>query len=225
MLALSEQKKGETAKQYVTRTLRSNIVDLHLKPGDKINENVLCDIYGISRTPIREAILELSQKKMIDIYAKQGTYVSYIHTQDVQDFLSLRVLLESELMDIACEVATPADIDALKENVAIWAHLMSTGNISRIQQQDKLFHHYIYNMCNRHFWHDVIESCVSQFDRTVHLMFHCLDLGLFLNDHIQIVDAIEARDSEKARSVIKDHLNRYQKHRAACENLYPNYFI
>lgn len=225
MLNLSEQKKGESSKQYVTRTLRSNIIDLHLKPGDKIVENDLCNTYGISRTPIREAILDLNQKKMIDIHSKQGTYISYIKIKDVHDFLSLRILLESQLMDIACETVTAADIDYLRENIAVWKYQMSTENIPKIQHQDKLFHQYIYDMCDKHFWYEVVEDCASQFDRVVFLMFRCLNLNLFLEDHIEIVNALESHDAEKAHTIISCHLRRYQEHRKTCEELYAEYFV
>ena len=80
MMEVFEQLPGENANHYAKRALLYNLVNLEMKPGDKITESDLCELYGISRTPIREAILELHQQNMIDIYPKQGTFVSYIDT-------------------------------------------------------------------------------------------------------------------------------------------------
>ena len=70
MMEVFEQLPGENAKHYAKRALLYNLVNLEMKPGDKITESDLCELYGISRTPIREAILELHQQNMLIILTK-----------------------------------------------------------------------------------------------------------------------------------------------------------
>ena len=110
MMEVFEQLPGENAKHYAKRALLYNLVNLEMKPGDKITESDLCELYGISRTPIREAILELHQQNMIDIYPKQGTFVSYIDTDAIDEFLELRNLMEQSVTQLACEKLTPDNI-------------------------------------------------------------------------------------------------------------------
>ena len=110
MMEVFEQLPGENAKHYAKRALLYNLVNLEMKPGDKITESDLCELYGISRTPIREAILELHQQNMIDIYPKQGTFVSYIDTAAIDEFLELRNLMEQSVTQLACEKLTPDNI-------------------------------------------------------------------------------------------------------------------
>lgn len=100
MMEVFEQLPGENAKHYAKRALLYNLVNLEMKPGDKITESDLCELYGISRTPIREAILELHQQNMIDIYPKQGTFVSYIDTAAIDEFLELRNLMEQSVHNL-----------------------------------------------------------------------------------------------------------------------------
>ncbi len=59
MLTIMERKKGESARDYVTRVLIDNIVNVHLEPGEKLLENDLSGQLGVSRTPYREAVLAL----------------------------------------------------------------------------------------------------------------------------------------------------------------------
>lgn len=122
MMEVFEQLPGENAKHYAKRALLYNLVNLEMKPGDKITESDLCELYGISRTPIREAILELHQQNMIDIYPKQGTFVSYIDTAAIDEFLELRNLMEQSVTQLACEKLTP-------DNIAYLREILSSGNI------------------------------------------------------------------------------------------------
>lgn len=224
MLKLTEQNKDETAKQYVTRMLASNIINFNMKPGEKIVESELCKQFGISRTPIREAILELNQRKMIDIYPKQGTYVSYIDIDIIKDFIDLRRVLESELARFACSRLLPSDIDYLRENIAVWQYHMSTGNVSKMYACDKSFHKYIYEICNKHFWHEIIDMTSLHFDRAIILMSNSLNTNFLLTDHNELVNAFEKQDSEQAYTVSLRHLNRYLENKDTLLKLYPDYF-
>lgn len=156
MMEVFEQLPGENAKHYAKRALLYNLVNLEMKPGDKITESDLCELYGISRTPIREAILELHQQNMIDIYPKQGTFVSYIDTAAIDEFLELRNLMEQSVTQLACEKLTPDNIAYLRENIVQWKHHLKNDNLAKTQACDKEFHKYIYCACGKQFWHNII---------------------------------------------------------------------
>ena len=147
MMEVFEQLPGENAKHYAKRALLYNLVNLEMKPGDKITDSDLCELYGISRTPIREAILELHQQNMIDIYPKQGTFVSYIDTAAIDEFLELRNLMEQSVTQLACEKLTPDNIAYLRENIVQWKHHLKNDNLAKTQACDKEFHKYIYCAC------------------------------------------------------------------------------
>ena len=71
-----ERLKRETAREYALRIIRQNIISLDLEPGSRISENELASELGISRTPVREALIELSKIKVIEIYPQRGSYIS-----------------------------------------------------------------------------------------------------------------------------------------------------
>ena len=94
MITISERREQESAKNFVLRVLIDNIVNTRLEPGEKLNEPELCEQLGVSRTPFREAELELAQRRLIEIRPKIGTYVSLIDAELVEEVRHLRAVLE-----------------------------------------------------------------------------------------------------------------------------------
>ena len=80
----------ESARDYALRVLKGNIISLDLKPGTPISENDLAAQLGISRTPVREAIIELSKAYIIEIYPQRGSFVSLIDPKMVEEARFLR---------------------------------------------------------------------------------------------------------------------------------------
>ena len=173
MLSILDRQPHESARNYVTRVLLYNIVNIQLEPGAQIREQELCRLLQVSRTPFREAELELAQRKLITILPKIGTYVSYIDAKIVEEVRHLRSVLETELAKIACRQLNQADIDCLWENVAVWKLYISRKQEDKIFQLDKEFHRILYQKCQRSYWYELVESVAPHFDRTTVLSFRC----------------------------------------------------
>lgn len=223
-MELLQKQPKESAKQYVKRTLLYNIVNTYLPPGAKILEKDLCDAFQLSRTPIREAILELQKDHLIDIRPKQGTYISLIDEQRVEEVRSLREVLESELAVLACAHHTPDDIDRLRENVIVWKYYIEKGEERKIFEFDKKFHALLYALCRRGYWYEIVTAVAPHFDRTTVLSFRCQPTTHVLTDHEQLVDAIEANDTATAYAIARHHMHRYHENIAAIKAAFPTYF-
>ena len=83
-MQLDSRRQG-SAKDYVVQELIHDIVNIKLKPGEKLCEPALCERFGVSRTPFREAELELAQRKLIVVRPKIGTFVSFIDKELVEE--------------------------------------------------------------------------------------------------------------------------------------------
>ena len=171
-MQLDSRRQG-SAKDYVVQELIHDIVNIKLKPGEKLCEPALCERFGVSRTPFREAELELAQRKLIVVRPKIGTFVSFIDKELVEEVRHLRSVLEAELAVMACSMLTKKDIDRLWENVAVWEMYMQRGDYEKILQLDKSFHAMVYEMCGRTYWHELVESISPHFDRTTVLSLQC----------------------------------------------------
>lgn len=224
MLELLEKNSDETAKQYAFRVLMHNIVALNLKPGEKIIENELCEHFNISRTPIREAILELRKQSMIDIYPKQGTYVSLIDTHIIEEFLGMRSLLESEVAKIACDTLTDDDLKYLKTLTASWDYYAHIKDTVKMLYYDNEFHKHIYHSANKHFWYKIIRNNAPQFDRMVTLMQNVLPTDFLYEDHMAMIEAFSNHDKDEAYALTMTHTSRYYGVKHYLKEFYNDYF-
>lgn len=224
MIAISERKEKESAKNFVLRVLINNIVNTSLKPGEKLNEIELCEQLGVSRTPFREAELELAQRRLIEIRPKIGTYVSRIDEELVEEVRHLRAVLETELAGMACEKLTKTALDQLWENVTLWQMYIEREQEEKIFSLDKEFHKLLYLNCGCPYWYELVENLAPHFDRTTILSFRCRSANAILEDHTSLLKSIEKKDAASARLIATRHMQRYTENLAAIRKSFPQYF-
>ena len=90
--------RENTSKQKVLEELTNRIQYLKLKPGEMVNENQLAEELGVSRTPIREALLLLARENFISIVPNKGTYVSKVDLKRVKEMLYFRNIVERKIL-------------------------------------------------------------------------------------------------------------------------------
>ena len=250
MITISERREQESAKNFVLRVLIDNIVNTRLEPGEKLNEPELCEQLGVSRTPFREAELELAQRRLIEIRPKIGTYISLIDAGLVEEVRHLRAVLETELAGMACEMLTkqeldrlwenvalrplnvhlpqrhilPQELDRLWENVALWQMYIQRAQEEKIFALDKEFHKMLYELCGCPYWYELVENLAPHFDRTTMLSFRCRPAEAILDDHTSLLKAIEAKDTAAARTIAARHMQRYTENLATIRKSFPQYF-
>ena len=98
-----ERYKTENNKQYIYRILKENIMNLVLPPGEAISEIEISEALNVSRTPVREAIVRLSEEKLIQVFPQKGSIVSKINLNLVEEAVFLRKICERQLFKMACE--------------------------------------------------------------------------------------------------------------------------
>ena len=98
---------GENARSYAVRVLRSNIISLQLPPGSIVSENEISTALNLSRTPIREALIELSRSKLVEILPQKGSYVTRIDLDLAEESRFLRCVVETAVFRQAAELELP----------------------------------------------------------------------------------------------------------------------
>lgn len=223
MLTITKKLAGESAKDYVARQLTYNIVHVNLIPGQKLDSKELCNLLKVSANPLREAELALAQSKLLEIRSKIGVYVSLIDTKIVEQVRELRSVLEAELAVQACDVLSGEQINLLWENIALWKMYIKRGDEQKIFSLDKQFHSYLYKMCGKDFWYELVEHTAAHFDRTTILSFRCTDLNRILADHEELVSAIEDKNKDAAYDISRRHLQRYTENLSAIKESYSEF--
>ena len=225
LMLITKRLNNETARDYALRTLNQNIILLELEPGCRVSENELAKEMGISRTPTREALIELSKSQIVDIYPQKGSYISLIDYSIVDEAMFLRQVLEKAVVELACDMATAEDISDLSENVNLQQFYYETHIESKILTLDNQFHKKLFEICNKHRSYDLMNSMMVHCDRVRIITLENSKVMIdIINDHREILELIKKRDKEAVVESMTKHLSRYKVDKDAVKDKYPNFF-
>lgn len=215
---------GETAREYAFRIIKNNIVSLDLQPGSSISENELAKELGVSRTPIREAIIDLNNALIVEIYPQRGSYISLIDPDLVEESRFLREVLDTAVIELACDVATEADLAKLEENVKLQEFYLDNFVPDKIMELDNEFHKMIFTMTKKERIYAMKNTMMLHYDRVRTLTLVAVKDIKIVNDHRLMLEAIKNKDAASAVELAKKHLNRYQIQEEEIRKQYPTYF-
>ncbi|WP_099470063.1 GntR family transcriptional regulator [Konateibacter massiliensis] len=216
---------GEAAREYALSVIKENIISFDLAPGSSININELAAQLGISRTPIREAILELSNEKIIEVYPQIGSMVSYVDFEIANDARFVRLAIERAVIEEACERATQQDIEELQLMLKMQELYLENGSAAQVLEQDNDFHRKLFEIGGKEAAFFVKDYLSIHFDRIRSLRLNAIRDSKTVNEHRAIVEAVKNKDKEMARSAIDKHLSGYSlEEQTQMREKYPQYF-
>ena len=195
-MELLDRQPSENARSYALRVLLHNIITLELAPGSAVSENELSQILKLSRTPVREALIELSKMGLVDIQPQRGSYIAKIDYEEM-----LRANMEEETR-----------------------HL-EAGDYTRLFELDTDFHRLLFTSVGKARTYGIIHSQMVHFDRLRALSLKSLKPDKIVEDHENILYAIGRRDSELAEMLMTRHLTRHRVEKSELIKLYPDYFV
>ncbi|WP_422447454.1 GntR family transcriptional regulator [Thermoanaerobacterium sp. DL9XJH110] len=224
MLEPLERRRNETAREYVIRVLQHNIINLNLKPGQLVSEKEIAEILGVSRTPVREAFIELSRSSMVEIYPQKGTYISLIDMEMVEESRFMRCVLEKAIVKLACKMISEPFLVALEENLQLQDSCVSRSDYKRLLALDNSFHELLFKACKKEATFNLIQSMMSHFNRVRILNLAEMDMQRTVNDHKEILQAIRDKDEEAAAALMEKHLTRVIFDQTYLKEIHPEYF-
>ena len=223
-MRLTPRDPRETGREYALRTIKDNIVRLELAPGSFVSENELAAEMGLSRTPVREALIELAKVKIIEITPQKRSVVAYIDYDMVEEARFMRNVLECAVVELACQKALVSQILQLENNVQLQRFHLEHGNYGGIMELDIQFHELLFQIAQKPQVYTMIQHISIHFDRVRNMALGSVKDMNIVEDHAQIVEALMNRDAEKARTIMEQHLNRYKFDEQAIREAYPQYF-
>ncbi len=201
--------RGSVKSAQVYGLIRQAIIQLTLPPGAAINEKAICERLGISRTPLREAVLQLTAENLVTVIPDTATRVAPIHLQDVFDGQLVRDALEMRVVRLAATRMSPEFEQRFDANVRRQAALAAARDFDGFYELDEEFHRLI-SECGASIkvW-KIINGAKAQLDRVRRLVFPLNNhLDVVLEEHLNILDGLRRRDEEVAADAMQAHLNR-----------------
>lgn len=224
-MIITERLAGETAREYAFRMLKDNIVSLELKPGSSISENELSKELGVSRTPIREAIIDLNKAMIVEIYPQRGSYISLVNPEMVEESRFLRKVLDTAVIELACKMATSEDLARLEENVKLQEFYLQNVVADKILLLDNEFHKMIFSIAKKESIYAVKSTMMIHYDRVRTMTMVAVKDMKIVKDHRMMLEAIRANDPDTAKQLVEKHLGRYEIDEAQIRKQYPDYFV
>lgn len=224
-MIITPKKNGETAREYVVRILKDNIVSLDLVPGCELSVYELSEKLGVSRTPCREALLELSKTGIINIYPQKGSVVSYVDFELANEARFLRLAIERAVAEEVGTYATEADFESLEKNIKLQEYMLENDERSRFLKLDDEFHYMLFQISYKERIYFVKEALSIHFDRIRNMKMFSEKPQKTLEQHKKILEALRSRDRHNIRVAMDEHLYRYTEQEIKeIKEKYPNYF-
>ncbi len=193
--------------QEVAERLRQRIFAHELPPGTWIDEQKLAEQYGISRTPLREALKVLASEGLVTLKPRRGCYVTEISERDLDEIFPLMAMLEGRC---AFEATQRAKADDLARLDAIHAQLeafVTAGDKEGFFEANQDFHRTVQELANNRWLMQVIQDLRKVLKLT---RLHSLSLDGRLQEslaeHQEIMAGIKGRDAKRAEKGMHDHL-------------------
>lgn len=193
--------------QEVAERLRQRIFAHELTPGTWIDEQKIAEQYGISRTPLREALKVLASEGLVELRPRRGCYVTEISRQDLDDIFPLLAMLEGRCAAEAVRRMTAADAAALKDIHEQLESAARNGLIDAFFEANQEFHRKVQELSGNR-W---LLSMIQDLRRVLKLSrLHSLSLEgrlqQSLDEHRDIMGAMAAGDAARAEKLMHDHL-------------------
>lgn len=209
-MQIKEKSAGETSKEYALRMLKDNIVKLELAPGSVVSANALALELGLSKTPVREALMELSKTHIVEIQPQKGCVISLIDLDLVEESQFLRVVLETAVVERVCEIATEENLAYLSGNISLQEFYLKSSNAGKLLEMDDDFHKTLFLIAKKEHIFELMNSMTAHFDRVRTLSLKAVKDIKIVQDHRDILAAIQNRNKEEAVAAMKKHLTRYK---------------
>lgn len=142
----------------------------------------------------------------------------------VEESRFMRDLLECAVAELDCDMASPADLERLSENIRLQSLYLDDFYTSQLMALDNQFHGMLFDIAKKSQVYALIQNISIHFDRVRTLALSSVKSGKIVQDHVDLVDAIRRKDPKAARELMVLHLNRYDLDAAALRAAYPQYF-
>ncbi len=193
--------------EEVAERLRTSIFSHEFSPGDWIDEQALAIQYGISRTPMREAIKVLAAEGLITMKMRRGAYVTEVSKSDLNQIFTVLALLEGQACFEAAQKATEGQLETLDSIHLKLERAAADRDLDQFFAINQQFHDKIQEICANPWMQRVIDDLrkVLKLQRRDSLSKRGR-LESSLLEHRKILSALLARDSELSQKLMKDHL-------------------
>ena len=201
-----------TSTDRVYEDIRRKVIDSELSPGSQILEQDLAAMLGVSRTPVREALVRLENEGLVEIIPRHGIRIVPVSITDMREIYQVCVALESTAAGLAASAGLSREaIDGLVAICDLMTASLTRDEIEQWALDDEAFHLRIVELSGNRRLREIVANCWDQVHRarmfTLRLHPHPQP-AKSIQEHLAIVAAIRKGDAERAAALMRDHRRR-----------------
>lgn len=213
----------KTIAKQVAEALRDAIICLDLKPGDTISESDIGARFGVSRQPVREAFIQLSEAGLVRVRPQRPTEVVKISVRDVLNARFVREALEVAVMRKAAAVGSKLSADHFDDLLARQEALAEGDDYRAFHALDDAFHQEIARIAGCEFVWKLVDAQKVQMDRVRYLSLR-FNRRVTISEHRAIAEAVLAGDTDRTETALRHHLGKLDTHIRQIREEYRDYF-
>jgi DNA-binding GntR family transcriptional regulator len=199
---------NKNISEDIVELIKQQIVDGELNPGDRIVETKLAKELGISQTPVREAVRQLSGEGIIKIVTNKGPIVREFYMRDVFEIYSLRAVLEGLAIRLATFNASEEDIRQLQEFYETMKAKLHDDEVPSLLQESLYIHQSIIRLSNHERLTSIYKSISFQISLVNRILGKKSTKAKEVEQHWELVEALIGRDPDEAEKVMRRHIRR-----------------
>ena len=206
-LSSPEGLRHRTVSAAVAEALRQRILSGTLAPGFQLRQDALAEEFGISRIPIREALLQLEAGGLVKIVPHRGAVVSGLSVEEIEDVFQLRVSLEPQLLILSARHLTPEDFAELRALRDEYSAALAAGQVQHWGELNRRFHLGLLRHAGRPRSLSIVAGLLQDCDRPTRLQLSVTgDVARADMEHTTILDLCEAGEIVAAANLLRVHV-------------------
>lgn len=198
----------------VYETLRNEILTLTLQPGQLLDENTLAERFGMSRSPVREALIRLAGEELVVTLSNRSTIVAPIEVRTFPKYVEALDIAQRMTTRLAAALRTAADLKQIASRQQSFETAVQANDYLEMSEANKQFHLAIAKAGKNPYFTSFYERLLNQGQRMLHLHFEYIertqDSYLLTDEHNQMFEAIRAKDVDLADQLAHAHTRQFQ---------------
>ena len=205
--------KHSNLSQRIYEILKDQIINEELGPGERLLDDKLASSFGVSRTPVREALTRLASEDLVEITPRSGIYVKKLTKKDVEEIYKIRKVLEGLAAREATSIIDGKKLEQLNLLLQKAERSLNSDDYQPCIDFDVALHDSILKNCQNNRLYSIITN--------LNTLIHVFRVRVArnkekakqaLSEHRAILNAIKARNPEKAEKMIMEHIERSKEY-------------
>lgn len=203
---MDDARQTEPSAPFIAGRIAQAIHEHRLSPGTKLSEDDVAEAFGVSRTLVRAALLQLSHERLVELKRHRGAFVAAPDIREAREVFEARALLEPRTARSAAERATPADIATLTRHLEAEHAAMQARDAGRALYLSGLFHIEIARIADQQTIAGFVRQLVAQSSLIIALYWQRRAALCESHAHHALLAALAAHDGPRAEELMKSHL-------------------